>query len=70
MNDSNRAERLLEAQRAAFQAEGFVEERRNVHRWMRPRRRRIGLPAGAPGVRAGIAHQPRARRALQLLIRR
>lgn len=110
MNDSNRAERLLEAQRAAFQAEGFVEEgvrrerlaraidllvthqqaicdahssdfgqrpetltrfvdilpalsslkhaRRNVHRWMRPRRRRIGLPAGAPGVRAEIAHQP------------
>jgi coniferyl-aldehyde dehydrogenase len=110
MNESNRAERLLEAQKAAFQAEGFVEARvrrdrlaraidllvthqqaicdahssdfgqrpetltrfvdilpalsslkharRNVHRWMRPRRKRIGLPAGAPGVRAQIVHQP------------
>jgi coniferyl-aldehyde dehydrogenase len=32
--------------------------RRRVERWMRPRRKRIGLPAGAPGVRAEIVHQP------------
>ena len=32
--------------------------RRSVERWMRPRRKRIGLPAGAPGVRAEIIHQP------------
>lgn len=32
--------------------------RRSVERWMRPRRKRIGLPAGAPGVRAEIVHQP------------
>jgi coniferyl-aldehyde dehydrogenase len=32
--------------------------RRHVERWMRPRRKRVGLPAGAPGVRAEIVHQP------------
>jgi len=32
--------------------------RRGVERWMRPRRKRIGLPAGVPGVRAEIVHQP------------
>jgi coniferyl-aldehyde dehydrogenase len=32
--------------------------RRHVRRWMRPRRRRIGLPIGAPGVRAEIVPQP------------
>jgi coniferyl-aldehyde dehydrogenase len=32
--------------------------RRSVERWMRPRRKRIGLPAGVPGVRAEILHQP------------
>jgi coniferyl-aldehyde dehydrogenase len=110
MNESDHAGQLLEAQRAAFQTEGFVEARvrrdrlqraidllvthqqaicaahsedfgqrpetltrfvdilpalsslkyarRRVHRWMRPRRRHIGLPAGAPGVRAEIVHQP------------
>jgi coniferyl-aldehyde dehydrogenase len=110
MNESDEARRLLEAQRAAVQAEGFVEPevrrdrleraidllvthqraiceahshdfgqrpetltrfvdilpslsslkyaRRGVRRWMRPRRKRIGLPAGAPGVRAQIVHQP------------
>jgi len=109
MNESDEARRLLEAQRAAVQAEGFVEPevrrgrleraidllvthqraiceahshdfgqrpetltrfvdilpslsslkyaRRGVRRWMRPRRKRIGLPAGAPGVRAQIVHQ-------------
>jgi coniferyl-aldehyde dehydrogenase len=32
--------------------------RAHVSRWMRPRRRRIGLPIGAPGVRAEIVSQP------------
>ena len=32
--------------------------RRHVRRWMRPQRRRVGLPAGAPGVRAEIVSQP------------
>jgi coniferyl-aldehyde dehydrogenase len=32
--------------------------RAHVGRWMRPRRRRIGLPIGAPGVRAEIVPQP------------
>jgi coniferyl-aldehyde dehydrogenase len=32
--------------------------RRHVRRWMRPQRRRVGLPAGAPGVRAEIVPQP------------
>lgn len=32
--------------------------RRHVRRWMRPRRQRIGLPAGAPGARAWILRQP------------
>lgn len=32
--------------------------RRHLRRWMRPERERVGLPAGAPGVRAEIAHQP------------
>ena len=32
--------------------------RRHVRRWMRPRCRRVGLPAGAPGVRAEIVPQP------------
>ena len=32
--------------------------RRHVRRWMRPQRRRIGLPIGAPGVRAEIVPQP------------
>jgi coniferyl-aldehyde dehydrogenase len=110
MNESDEARRLLEAQRAAVQKEGFVDPqvrrdrleraidllvthqqaiceahshdfgrrpetltrfvdilpalsslkyaRRGVRRWMRPRRKRIGLPAGAPGVRAQIVHQP------------
>lgn len=31
---------------------------RHVRRWMRPQRRRIGLPIGAPGVRAEIVPQP------------
>jgi coniferyl-aldehyde dehydrogenase len=30
----------------------------HVSRWMRPRRQRIGLPIGAPGVRAEIVPQP------------
>jgi coniferyl-aldehyde dehydrogenase len=110
MNESDHIGPLLEAQRAAFRAEGVVEPRvrqdrleraidllvthqrviceahsddfgqrsetltrfvdilpalsslkyarRRVARWMRPRRRRIGLPAGAPGVSAEIVHQP------------
>jgi coniferyl-aldehyde dehydrogenase len=32
--------------------------RRHVRLWMRPQRQRVGLPAGAPGVRAEIVHQP------------
>ncbi len=32
--------------------------RRHLRRWMRPQRQRISLPAGAPGVRAEIVHQP------------
>jgi coniferyl-aldehyde dehydrogenase len=32
--------------------------RARVGRWMRPRRQRIGLPIGAPGVRAEIVPQP------------
>ncbi|MGA2397489.1 MAG: coniferyl aldehyde dehydrogenase [Steroidobacteraceae bacterium] len=32
--------------------------RRHVRRWMRPQRRRVGLPIGAPGVRAEIVPQP------------
>jgi coniferyl-aldehyde dehydrogenase len=32
--------------------------RRHVHRWMRPQRQRVSLPAGAPGVRAEIVSQP------------
>jgi coniferyl-aldehyde dehydrogenase len=32
--------------------------RRHVRHWMRPKRRRIGLPIGAPGVRAEIVPQP------------
>ncbi len=32
--------------------------RRHLRRWMRPQRQRLGLPAGAPGVRAEIVHQP------------
>ena len=32
--------------------------RAHVSRWMRPRRQRIGLPIGAPGVRAEIVPQP------------
>ena len=110
MNEPDLAGRLLEAQQAAFQAEGMVTARvrmdrldraldllvthqaefceaaaadfgqrsatmtrfmdvlpavsalkyarRHVRRWMRPRRQRVGLPAGAPGVRAEIVHQP------------
>ena len=32
--------------------------RGHVRRWMRPQRQRVGLPAGAPGVRAEIVRQP------------
>jgi len=32
--------------------------RRHVRRWMRPQHRRVSLPAGVPGVRAEIVHQP------------
>jgi coniferyl-aldehyde dehydrogenase len=32
--------------------------RRHVRRWMRPERRRLGLPMGLPGVRGAILHQP------------
>jgi len=32
--------------------------RRHLRRWMRPRRRHVALPAGAPGVRAEVVHQP------------
>jgi coniferyl-aldehyde dehydrogenase len=107
---STEAAVLLEAQRAAFRAEGFIgpevrrgrleraidllvthqqticeahsadfgrrpetltrfvdilpalgslkHARRNLRRWMRPKRTRIGLPAGAPGVKARIVSQP------------
>ncbi len=110
MSESGRAALLLQAQRAAFQAEGFADARvrrdrleraidllvthqqqiceahardfgqrpatltrfvdilpalsslkharRGLRRWMRPRRRHIGLPAGAPGVRGQIVRQP------------
>ncbi len=110
MDEGSQAQQLLDAQRAAFRAEGFADvaarrrrleraidllvthqqaiceahsadfgqrsqtltrfvdilpalsslkhARRRVGRWMRPSRRRIGLPAGAPGVRAEVVHQP------------
>jgi len=32
--------------------------RRRVQHWMRPRRQRLGLPAGAPGSRGAIHYQP------------
>jgi coniferyl-aldehyde dehydrogenase len=32
--------------------------RANLRSWMRPERPRLGLPAGAPGARAEIRHQP------------
>jgi coniferyl-aldehyde dehydrogenase len=32
--------------------------RRRVRVWMRPRRQRVALPAGAPGARAAIVYQP------------
>jgi coniferyl-aldehyde dehydrogenase len=32
--------------------------RRNVRRWMRPRKRRLGLPLGAPGARGEVIFQP------------
>jgi coniferyl-aldehyde dehydrogenase len=32
--------------------------RDQVRRWMKPQRRRVFLPLGAPGVRAGIVYQP------------
>ena len=32
--------------------------RRHVRGWMRPRRRRLGLPMGFPGARAAIRYQP------------
>lgn len=32
--------------------------RRHLASWMRPQRRSVGLPAGAPGTRASIVHQP------------
>ena len=32
--------------------------RRHLRRWMRPQPQRLSLPAGAPGVRAEIMHQP------------
>jgi len=32
--------------------------RRNLRRWMRPQRSRVGLPLGVPGTRAEIRHQP------------
>jgi len=32
--------------------------RRNVGRWMRPRRRRLGLPLGVPGARGRVLFQP------------
>ena len=32
--------------------------RRHVRRWMRPQRRRLGLPMGFPGARAAILYQP------------
>jgi coniferyl-aldehyde dehydrogenase len=34
------------------------QARRHVRRWMRPQRQRLALPAGAPGARAAIVHQP------------
>jgi len=34
------------------------QARRHVHRWMRPRRQHVALPAGAPGARAAIMYQP------------
>jgi coniferyl-aldehyde dehydrogenase len=110
MSETNQAESLLNAQRAAFRAEGVVgarvrrdrleraikllvtheqaicqahsadfgrrpealtrfvdilpalsslkHARRSLGRWMRSRRKHVGLPAGAPGVRAEIEHQP------------
>jgi len=110
MNEPDYARALLEAQRAAFRAEGIAcarmrrdrldraldllvthqaeicgaiaadftrrpatltrfadvlpsvlalkHARRHLRRWMRPQRRRVGLPAGAPGARAEIMHQP------------
>jgi len=32
--------------------------RRNLRRWMRPRRRRLGLPLGVPGARGAVIFQP------------
>ncbi|HTW37518.1 MAG TPA: aldehyde dehydrogenase family protein [Steroidobacteraceae bacterium] len=32
--------------------------RRNVRRWMKPRRRRLGLPLGVPGARGEVVFQP------------
>src|ERR1039457_4989979 len=32
--------------------------RRHLRGWMRPQRQHVSLPAGAPGVRAEIEHQP------------
>jgi coniferyl-aldehyde dehydrogenase len=34
------------------------QARRHVRRWMRPQRQRLALPAGAPGARAAVVHQP------------
>ncbi|MFI4891281.1 MAG: aldehyde dehydrogenase family protein, partial [Steroidobacterales bacterium] len=34
------------------------DARRHMRGWMRPQRLRVGLPAGAPGVRAEIRHDP------------
>jgi coniferyl-aldehyde dehydrogenase len=36
----------------------FKDARRNVRRWMRPERCQPALPAGVPGARAAIVHQP------------
>jgi coniferyl-aldehyde dehydrogenase len=35
----------------------FKDARRNVRRWMRPERCRLGLPVGVPGARAQITYQ-------------
>jgi coniferyl-aldehyde dehydrogenase len=34
------------------------QARRHVRQWMRPRRQRVALPAGAPGTRARVIQQP------------
>lgn len=36
----------------------FKYARRHLRRWLRPQRQRVGLPAGAPGTRAEIRHEP------------